>query len=154
MFDLDEDFYDENKIEGIELNCPWTITVPSGASHDFMITKLRWSFEHPFWLTANLYTIDNPAKPIVFDIKTEALAFAKIFITDCLQEVSSTASHSTRRSHSTRTNGHCRNSHGDSHRLLHTRNKEDHTESIQLKVVISGGARTKSFCTSGASDVH
>ena len=48
MFDLDEDIYDGNKIEEIELNCPWTITVPSGASHDFMKTKLRWSFEHPF----------------------------------------------------------------------------------------------------------
>ena len=54
MFDLDEDIYEENKIEEIELNRPWTITVPSGASHDFMITKLRWSFEHPFWLTASI----------------------------------------------------------------------------------------------------
>ena len=60
MFDLDEDIYDENKIEKIELNCPWTITVPSGASHDFMITKLRWSFENPFWLTASIYPIKNP----------------------------------------------------------------------------------------------
>ena len=81
MFDLDEDFHDENKIEEIELNCPWTITVPSGASHDFMITKLRWSFEHPFWLTANIYPFDSHAKPIILDIKTETLAFAKLFIT-------------------------------------------------------------------------
>ena len=77
MFDLDEDIYDENKIEEIELNCPWTITVPSGASHDFLITKLRWSFEHPFWLTASIYPIDYPAKPIILDIKRETLAFAK-----------------------------------------------------------------------------
>ena len=81
MFNLDEDIYDENKIEEIELNCPWTITVPSGASHDFMITKLRWSFEHPFWLTASIYPIENPAKPIILDIKRETLAFAKLFIT-------------------------------------------------------------------------
>ena len=39
MFDIDEDIYDENKIEEIELKRPWTITVPSGASHDFMIKK-------------------------------------------------------------------------------------------------------------------
>ena len=81
MFDLDEDIYDENKNEEIELNCPWTITVPSGASHDFMIPKLRWSFEHPFWLTASNYPIHNPAKPIILDIKRETFAFAKLFIT-------------------------------------------------------------------------
>ena len=81
MFDFDEDIYDENKIEEIELNCPWTITVPSGASHDFVITKLRWSFEHPFWLTASICPIENPAKPIILDVKRETLAFAKLFIT-------------------------------------------------------------------------
>ena len=81
MFDLDEDIYDENKIEEIELNCPWTITVPSGASQDFMITKLRGSFEYSFWLTASVYPIDNPAKPIILDIKRKTLAFAKLFIT-------------------------------------------------------------------------
>ena len=81
MFDLDEDIYDESKIEKIELNCPWTITVPSGASHDFMITKLKWSFEHPFWLTASIYPIDNPAKTIFPDIKRETIAFAKFSIT-------------------------------------------------------------------------
>ena len=81
MFDLDEDVYDENIIEEIELNCPWTITVPSGASHDFMITKLRLSFEYPFWLTASIYSIENPAKLIILDIKRETLAFAKLFIT-------------------------------------------------------------------------
>ena len=80
-FDLDEVFYDENKIEEIELNCPWTITIPPGASHDFMIRKLRWSFEYPFWLTTSIYPIDNPAKPIILDIKRETLAFAKLFIT-------------------------------------------------------------------------
>ena len=84
MFDLDEDIYDENKIEEVELNCPWTITVPSGSSHDFMITKLRWSFEHPFWLTASIYPFDNPAKPIILDVKGETLAFAKLFITSTL----------------------------------------------------------------------
>ena len=73
MFDLDDDIYNENKIEEIELNCPWTITVPSGASHDFMITKLRWSFEHPFCSTASIYPIDNPAKPINLDIKEKLL---------------------------------------------------------------------------------
>ena len=81
MFDLDEDIYNENKIEEIELNCPWTLTVPSGASHDFMITKLRWSVEQPFWLTASIYPIDNTAKPIILDIKRKTLAFAKLFIT-------------------------------------------------------------------------
>ena len=81
MFDLDEDINDENKIEEIELNCPWTITVSSGASHDFMITKLSWSFEHPFWLTASIYPTDNPAKPIILDMKRETLAFANLFIT-------------------------------------------------------------------------
>ena len=81
MFHLDEDIYDGNKIKEIELNCPWTITVPSGESHDFMITKLRWSFEHPVWLTASIYPIDNPTKPIILDIKRETLVFAKLFIT-------------------------------------------------------------------------
>ena len=81
MFDVDEDLYDENKVEEIEINCPWTISVPSGASHDFMITKLEWSFEHTFWLRANNYPIDNPAKPIILDIKRRTLAFAKFFIT-------------------------------------------------------------------------
>ena len=80
MFDLDEDVYDKNKIEEIELNCPWTITVPSGARHNFMITKLRWSFEHLFWLTASIYSIDNPAKPLILDIKRECLAFVNFFI--------------------------------------------------------------------------
>ena len=74
MFDLDEDIYDENKIEEIELNCPWTITVPSGASHDFMITKLRWSIQHPFWLTATTYLIDKPAHPIILDVESDTLA--------------------------------------------------------------------------------
>ena len=81
MFDVDEDIYDENKIEEIELSCPWNITVPSGASHDFMIIKRRWPFEHPFRLTASIYLIDNPAKPILLDIKRETFAFAKLFIT-------------------------------------------------------------------------
>ena len=81
MFDLDEDIYDENKIEKVELNCPWTITVPPGASHDFMTTKLRWSFEYPFWLIASIYPTDNPAKSIILDFKRETLAFAKLFIT-------------------------------------------------------------------------
>ena len=77
IFDLDEDIYDENKIEEIELNCPWTITVSSGASHDFMITKLGWSFEHPFWLTASINPFDNPAKPIILHNKMETVAFTK-----------------------------------------------------------------------------
>ena len=81
MFDLDENIYDEFKIEEIELNCPWTITVPSGASHDFMITKLRWSFQHPLWLTTNICPIDKTAYPIILDVKRETLAFAKLFIT-------------------------------------------------------------------------
>ena len=81
MFNLDEDIYDENKIGEIELNCPWTLTVPSGASHDFMITKLRWSFEYPFWLTASIYPIDNHAKPIILDIRRKILGFAQLFIT-------------------------------------------------------------------------
>ena len=81
MFDLDEDIYNENKIEEIELKGPWTITIPSTASDDFMITKFRWSFENPFWLTASIYPIDNPAKPIIPDIKRKTLAFAKRSIT-------------------------------------------------------------------------
>ena len=81
MFDLDEDIYDKNKIEEIELNCPWTLTVPSGTSHDFTITKHKWSFQHPFWLTASIYPIDSPAKPINLDIKRENPVFAKFFIT-------------------------------------------------------------------------
>ena len=80
MFDLDEVTYDENKIDEIELNCTWTITVPSGASHDSLITRLRWLFQHPFWLTANICHTDNPAKPINLNIKRKTPAFAKIFI--------------------------------------------------------------------------
>ena len=80
MFELDEDIYDENKIEEIELNCPWTITILSSASHDFLITKPRWSFQHPFWLTADKYRIDKPAHPTKFNIKMETLASAKLFI--------------------------------------------------------------------------
>ena len=30
------------KIEEIELNCPWTMSVPSGAGHDLKTTKQRW----------------------------------------------------------------------------------------------------------------
>ena len=81
MFDLDVDIYDEKKVEAIEFNCPWDSTVPSGANLDFMITKLRWSFEYTFCLTASIYPIENPAKPIILDIKRETLAFAKLFIT-------------------------------------------------------------------------
>ena len=55
--------------------------MPSGANHGFMITKIRWSFRHTFWLSANIYPIDNPAHPIIVDIKRETLAFAKRFIT-------------------------------------------------------------------------
>ena len=79
MFDLDEDIYDGNKIEEMQLNCPWTITAPSGASHDFMIKKLRRSFQHPFWLTSIL--LKKPAHPIILDIKRETLGFAKLIIT-------------------------------------------------------------------------
>ena len=86
MFDLDEDIYDENKIEEIELNFPWTITVPSRASHDFLITKFRWLFEHPFWLTTSIYPMDKPAKPIILDSTRETLAFGKLFITLTLYE--------------------------------------------------------------------
>ena len=39
MFGRGEDIYDGNKIEEIQLNCPWTITVPSGTNHDYKITK-------------------------------------------------------------------------------------------------------------------
>ena len=48
FLELDEDIYDENKVEEKELNCSWTKSVPSGASNDFMITKLRWSFQRSF----------------------------------------------------------------------------------------------------------
>ena len=78
---LDEVIYDENKIEAIELNCPLTVALPSGASHSLMITKLKCSFQHPFWLTTNIYPIDKPAHPIILDIKRETLALAKLLIT-------------------------------------------------------------------------
>ena len=81
IIDLDEDIYDGNKIEEIELNCLWAITVHSAANHDFMLTKLRLSFQHPLWLTANIYPIDKPAHAIKFDIEWETFAFAKLFIT-------------------------------------------------------------------------
>ena len=81
MFELDEDIYDETKIEEIELNCPWTIISAPGACHVFMITKLGWSFQHPFGLTAHIYPIDKPAHPILPDIKRKTLAFAKLLIT-------------------------------------------------------------------------
>ena len=81
MFDLDEDIYNKNKIDGMEFNCPWTITVPSGASNNFMITKFRWSFRHPFCLPSNIHPVDKPAHPIILDIKRETLALAKLFIT-------------------------------------------------------------------------
>ena len=45
-----------------------------------MITELGWSFQHTFWLTANIYPIDKPAHPIIIDIKTETLAFRELFI--------------------------------------------------------------------------
>ena len=73
MFGLDEDIYNENKIEKIELNCPLIITVPSGASHDLMLTKLIWSFEYSFWLTASFYPIDNPVKQIILENKKKLL---------------------------------------------------------------------------------
>ena len=81
MFDLDEDILKENKNEEIELNCPWTLTVPSGASHDFMLKKHRWSFQHLFCLTVSICPIDKPAHPITLDIKRETLSFVKLFIT-------------------------------------------------------------------------
>ena len=81
MFDLDEDIYNENKIEEIEPNCPGTITVPSKASHDFRTTKLKWSIQHPFRPTTNINPIDKPAHPIVLEIKKGKLALAKLFIT-------------------------------------------------------------------------
>ena len=43
------------------------------------MTKFRWSFQHSFWLTANIYPIDNPAHSIIFDIKRETLASGKLF---------------------------------------------------------------------------
>ena len=81
IFDLDEDIYDGKKFNEIEFNCPWTETVTSAANHDFMITKLRWSFQHPFWLTTKIYPIDKPANTTILDIKRETLAFAKLFNT-------------------------------------------------------------------------
>ena len=73
MFDLDKDIDDENKIEEIELNCPWTITVPSGASHDFMITKLRWSFEHPFGLQLVFILLTTPLNQSSLILKEKLL---------------------------------------------------------------------------------
>ena len=81
MFDLNEDIYHESKIEEIELNCPWTISVPSRACHDFLITKNEWSFQHTFRLTASIYPFDSPAHPIILPIKRKTLAFAKLCIT-------------------------------------------------------------------------
>ena len=146
MFDLNEDFYDENKTEEIELNCPWTVTVPSRASQDFMITKLRWSFQHTFRPTTNIYPIEKPAYPIIFDIKRETLAFAKVFITLTLNKkcpephLTQHDFHVLRKLMDT-----AKFLMGCSNRLLYTRNKEDSTATIQLKVVIPGGARTQSL---------
>ena len=81
MFDPDEDVYDDNKNEETELKCPWTIYVPLGTSHDFLITKTRWSSQHLFWLTNSIYPIDNPPHPIILDIRRETLAFEKLFTT-------------------------------------------------------------------------
>ena len=81
MFDRDQDICDENKFEERELNCARTITVSSGASYDFMITKNRWWFQDAFWLTASIYPIDDSAHAIILDIKKQTLAFAKLFIT-------------------------------------------------------------------------
>ena len=81
IIDLDENIYEEYKIEQTELNCPLTLTVPSGASLDLMMTQNRRSFQHQFRLTANIYPIDYPAHPIILNIKKETLAFAKFFIT-------------------------------------------------------------------------
>ena len=86
MSDLDEEIYDENKTQELKLNCPWTISVPSGASHEFKITNFRWSFQRLFWLTANVYAIDKPAHPFIHDIKRETLAFATLFITLTIYE--------------------------------------------------------------------
>ena len=57
------------------------ITVPTRASHDFMMTKIGWSSQHPFRLTASVYPIDNPAHPIILDIKREMLDFSQLFVT-------------------------------------------------------------------------
>ena len=46
-----------------------------------MITKPRWSFQHPFWLTTSIYPIDNPAQPIILNLKRKTLAFEKLIIT-------------------------------------------------------------------------
>ena len=81
MFNPDENFSDEKKKEETELNFPSTITVPSGASHDFMKTKSRWSFQHIFWLTAKIYPIHDPTHPNTLEIKRETHAFAKHFVT-------------------------------------------------------------------------
>ena len=69
------------KLKNLNSTAHGPVTVPSGASHDFMITKLRWSIEYPFWLTASIYPIENPAKPTILGIKRETLAFAKLSIT-------------------------------------------------------------------------
>ena len=85
MFDLDEDNYDESKIEEIELNWPWTLTGPLGANHNFVTKKPRWSFQRPFWLTVNFYPVDKPAHPIGLDKKMKTLVFAKtLHLFDCL----------------------------------------------------------------------
>ena len=47
----------------------------------FYDNKLRWSFQHPFWLTTNIYPIDRLAHPINLDMRRETLTFAKLFIT-------------------------------------------------------------------------
>ena len=80
MFDLGKDFYDETKIEEIELNCSLTINVPLRAIHDFIITKLRWSFQHHIWITDNIHPIDDLAHPIILDIRRKTLALAKLSV--------------------------------------------------------------------------
>ena len=46
-----------------------------------MITKIRRSFPHPFWLTAGFYPIGFPTHRIFLDIERETLACANCFMT-------------------------------------------------------------------------
>ena len=130
MFDLDEDIYDQNKMEEKKLNCPRTKNTPPGASRDHKITKSRWSFQHPLSLTASIYPIDNPVYLITLSSRRETLAFAQPSITLNIYKKYPEPLHSQHKSStsSTSTYRHCRIPHGNTYRLIYTRSQENSTK--------------------------
>ena len=77
---------EENQIEKINFNCPWTITTPSGATEDFIITQLRWCFNAPFWLEATIHPKADPNKIHILNIKRKTFIFAQLAIALAIYE--------------------------------------------------------------------